>query len=309
MAVSDLSSASRLRRLATGRSTQRSLTPWAWAVPAVLLVAAIIYAADVAGGWYSLTNWSGASASAKWVGFDNFKEIFGNGTARTALLHTLLIAAVFVMVANALGLALAVGLGRTVRSRNVLRSIFFLPVAMSPLAVSYIWQYILQYQGPLNGLFGALGLNGAKQDWLGSPTFAIWTIVVVLIWQFSGLAMVFYLAGLQSIPEELDEACAVDGASAWYRFRKVTLPLLAPAITISMTFTMVLGLRVFDQVMALTAGGPVNATETLATQVYQQTFVNDKFGYGAALSVILTVLVALIGFAQLVILRRREAKI
>ena len=278
-------------------------------MPAVLLVAAIIYAADLAGGWYSLTNWSGASASAKWVGLDNFKQVFRDGTARSALLHTLLVAAVFVVVANVLGLALAVGLGRTVKSRNVLRSIFFLPVAMSPLAVSYIWQYILQFQGPLNGLFGALGLNGAKQDWLGSPTFAIWTIVVVLIWQFSGLAMVFYLAGLQSIPEELDEACAVDGASSWYRFRKVTLPLLAPAITISMTFTMVLGLRVFDQVMALTAGGPVNATETLATQVYQQTFVNDKFGYGAALSVVLTVLVALIGFAQLVVLRRREARI
>jgi raffinose/stachyose/melibiose transport system permease protein len=287
----------------------KALAPWAWAAPALVLTIAMIYVADLAGGWYSLTNWDGSAAGAKWIGLDNFKEIFHDSVARSALIHTLLIAASFVIIANVLGLALAVGLARTVKSRNILRSMFFLPVAMSSLAVSYIWQYIFQYDGPLNGLLGFLGLKSAEQDWLGSPTFAIGTIVVVLIWQFSGLTMVFYLAGLQSIPEELDEASAVDGASAWYRFRKVTLPLLAPAITISLTFTLILGLRVFDQVMALTAGGPVTATETLATQVYEQTFVNNRFGYGAALAVVLAILVAIIGLAQLFVLRRREARI
>jgi raffinose/stachyose/melibiose transport system permease protein len=297
-----------VRRVVNGLE-RRSLAPWVWAAPAAVLVVAIIYVADLAGGYYSLTDWSGSSASAKWIGLDNFQQIFQNGSGRSALFHTLLIAGVFVVVSNVLGLALAVGLGRTLKSRNVLRSMFFLPVAMSPLAVSYIWQYVLQYQGPLNGLLGAVGLEGAQQNWLGSPTYAIWTIVVVLIWQFSGLTMVFYLAGLQSIPVELDEASAVDGASAWYRFRRVTLPLLAPSITVSLTFTLVLGLRVFDQVMALTAGGPVDASETLATQVYKQTFVNDRFGYGAALSVLLTLLVAVIGFGQLLVLRRRERRI
>jgi raffinose/stachyose/melibiose transport system permease protein len=297
-----------VRRVVNGLE-RRSLAPWVWAAPAAVLVVAIIYVADLAGGYYSLTDWSGSSASAKWIGLDNFQQIFQDGSGRSALYHTLLIAGVFVVVSNVLGLALAVGLGRTLKSRNVLRSMFFLPVAMSPLAVSYIWQYVLQYQGPLNGLLGAVGLEGAQQNWLGSPTYAIWTIVVVLIWQFSGLTMVFYLAGLQSIPVELDEASAVDGASAWYRFRRVTLPLLAPSITVSLTFTLVLGLRVFDQVMALTAGGPVDASETLATQVYKQTFVNDRFGYGAALSVLLTLLVAVIGFGQLLVLRRRERRI
>lgn len=292
-----------------GRLGSRSLAPWGWAAPAVLLVVALVYLADIAGAWYSLTDWTGATTGANFIGLDNFVEIVGDAKARSALLNTLLIAAVFVIIANAIGMALAVGLARTVKSRNVLRSMFFLPVAMSPLAVAYIWKYILQYDGPLNGLLGALGLEDAQQDWLGSPTFAIWAIVVVLIWQFSGLTMVFYLAGLQSIPIELDEASAVDGASAWHRFRTITLPLLAPSITISLTFTLVLGLRVFDQVMALTAGGPVGATETLATQVYKQTFVNGQFGYGAALSVVMTILIALIGFAQLIVLRRRERSI
>ena len=285
-----------------------ALAPWGWAVPALLLVIAIVYLADLAGAWYSLTDWTGSTTGANLIGLDNFTQIAQDEAARSALLHTLLIAAVFVLVANAIGMALAVGLARTLKTRNVLRSMFFLPVAMSPLAVSYIWKYILQYNGPLNGLLGWLGLTPAQQDWLGSPTFAIWAIIVVLIWQFAGLAMVFYLAGLQTIPVELDEASAVDGATAWYRFWKVTLPLLAPSITVSLTFTLVLGLRVFDQVMALTAGGPVGATETLATQVYKQTFVNGQFGYGAALSVVLTILVAVIGFAQLIVLRRRERR-
>ncbi|MCU1481845.1 MAG: sugar-ABC transporter [Subtercola sp.] len=292
-----------------GKWSGSSRAPWGWAIPAVILVLAIVYLADLAGAWYSLTDWTGSDAGAKWVGLSNFAEIIQDSTARSALLHTLLIAVVFVVVANAIGMALAVGLARTLKTRNLLRSMFFLPVAMSPLAVAYIWKYILQYDGPINGLLGALGLKGAQQDWLGSPTFAIWAIVVVFIWQFSGLTMVFYLAGLQSIPIEVEEAAAVDGASAWYKFRKVTLPLLAPSITISLTFTLVLGLRVFDQVMALTAGGPVNATETLATQVYKQTFVNGQFGYGAALAVVMTLLIAIIGFAQLIVLRRGERQI
>jgi raffinose/stachyose/melibiose transport system permease protein len=278
-------------------------------MPAVILVLALVYVADLAGAFYSLTDWTGSTSGATLIGFENFAQIIQDQVARDALVHTLLIALVFVVVANAIGMALAVALARTLKTRNILRSMFFLPVAMSPLAVAYIWKYILQYNGPLNGLLGFLGLTDAQQDWLGSPTFAIWAIIIVLIWQFSGLTMVFYLAGLQTIPIEIDEASAVDGASAWYRFWRVTLPLLAPSITVSLTFTLVLGLRVFDQVMALTAGGPVGATETLATQVYKQTFVNGQFGYGAALSVVLTVLIAVIGFAQLIVLRRGERRI
>ena len=291
------------------RWSRNSVAPWGWAVPAVILVLAIVYLADLGGAWYSLTDWTGSEAGANFIGLGNFVQIVEDDNARSALVHTIAIAIVFVVIANAIGMALAVGLARTLKSRNVLRSMFFLPVAMSPLAVSYIWKYVLQYDGPLNELLRAVGLTSVAQDWLGSPTFAIWAIVVVFIWQFAGLCMVFYLAGLQSIPIEIEEAASVDGASAWYRFRKVTLPLLAPSVTVSLTFTLVLGLRVFDQVMALTAGGPVGATETLATQVYKQTFVNGQFGYGAALSVVMTLLIALIGFAQLIVLRRRERQI
>jgi raffinose/stachyose/melibiose transport system permease protein len=196
-----------------------------------------------------------------------------------------------------------------VKSRGLLRALFFAPVVMSSLAVAYIWQFIFSFTGPLNAGLAKIGLTEAQRAWTGDPTWAIWTIFVVLVWQFVGLSMVMYLAGLQGIPEELEEASAVDGASAWRRFRKITLPLLAPAITVSVTLSTIYGLGVFDQVLALTGGGPVDASETLATQIYKQTFAFGRFGYGTAISLILTVLITVLALAQLTILRARERRL
>ncbi len=121
--------------------------------------------------------------------------------------------------------------------------------------------------------------------------------------------MVMYLAGLQSIPDELDEAAIVDGASPFFRFRRVTLPLLAPAFTIALTYTLTLGLRIFAQVLAVTDGGPFYASETLATQVYKQAFAFGRFGYGAAFALVLMLLVTIVAVTQLLVLRARENRI
>jgi len=283
--------------------------PWLWALPAVLVVLAFRYAATGAGTWYAFTDWDGISPSAKWIGLDNFRHIFEDPASRGALEHTLELAFAFVFVANAIGLGLALALNRTLKTRGLLRALFFAPVVMSSLAVSYIWQFIFSYTGPLNRTLGAVGLDSLQRPWTGDPDWALWTIFVVLVWQFVGLSMVMYLAGLQGIPDELDEASAVDGASSWRRFRKITLPLLAPAITVSVTLSTIYGLGVFDQVFALTGGGPVDASETLATQIYKQTFAFGRFGYGTALSLILTVLITILALAQLAILRAREKRL
>jgi raffinose/stachyose/melibiose transport system permease protein len=200
-------------------------------------------------------------------------------------------------------------LNRVVKSRNVLRALFFAPVVLSPLATSYIWRWIFDYQGVLNRTLAAVGLESWRRAWTGEPRTALWTILVVMIWQFSGLAMVLYLAGLQGISDEVYEATLVDGSSAWLRFRMVVLPLLAPAVTVSATMTLIIGLRAFDQVIGLTQGGPAGSTETLATQVYAQTFYLGRFGYGAALALILTALIAVLALTQLALLRRNEARL
>ncbi len=283
--------------------------PLSWVLPGLVLVLAFHYIAVAAGAWYAFTDWNGVTAHAHFVGLHNFREIFRDPTARSALWHTLEITFAFVVVVNAVGLGLALALYRSVKTRHVLRALFFATVLMSSLAVSYIWQFIFAYDGPLNRLLSDVGLGSIREAWLGSPRWALWTIFVVLVWQFAGLTMVFYLAGLQRIPEELDEAGGADGASAFQRFRWITFPLLAPAITVSFTYTLITGLRVFDQVIALTGGGPVGASQTLATQVYQQTWVYGRFGYGAAFALVLTVMIAIAGLTQLAILRRREEAI
>jgi raffinose/stachyose/melibiose transport system permease protein len=309
--VSTTASGLRTTREAGRRRSRRRTAgpPWLWALPAVAVVLALRYLATGAGAWYAFTDWDGISRHAQWIGLDNFREIWHDPASRGALEHTLLLAFSFVLVSNVLGLALALALNRAVKSRGLLRALFFAPVVMSSLAVSYIWQFIFSYTGPLNSLLDTLGLDSLKRAWTGDPTWALWTIFVVLVWQFVGLSMVMYLAGLQAIPEELDEASAVDGASNSRRFRKITLPLLAPAITVSVTLSTIYGLGVFDQVFALTGGGPVDASETLATQIYKQTFAFGRFGYGTALSLILTVLITILALAQLVVLRARERRL
>ena len=141
------------------------------------------------------------------------------------------------MLVNAIGLALALALNRAVKTRHFLRAAFFAPVALSPLAISFIWRWIFDYDGAVNTALIHLGLGSWRHTWLGDPSTALWTILVVLVWQFTGLAMVLYLAGLQAISDDVYEATLVDGASTWLRLRQVVLPLLAPAITVSVTLT------------------------------------------------------------------------
>ena len=261
----------------------------------------------VAGGLYAFTDWRGLG-DANWIGLDNFRAIFDDPTTRGALWHTLVFGGALVVVTNVVGLALALGLNRTLKSRNVLRAVFFLPVILSPLAVSLVWRYILDPSGPANVLLGSVGLERWQHAWLGDPSWALIAVLLVLVWQQSGLTMVVYLAGLQSIPDDLIEAAEVDGASSLLRLRRITLPLLRPAFVIASTLTLIFGLRVFDQILGLTGGGPVGATETLATQVFKQSFADGRFGYGAALSIVLTLIIGTLALLQLVALRRREAE-
>ncbi len=277
----------------------------ALALPGVFALVAFVLLPVVAGGLYAFTDWRGLG-DAHWIGLDNFREIFDDPTTRGALWHTLVFGGALVVITNAVGLALALGLNRTLKSRNLLRAVFFLPVILSPLAVSFVWQYILDPTGPANTLLGNVGLDRWQHAWLGDPSWALIAVLLVLVWQQSGLTMVIYLAGLQSIPDDLVEASEVDGASSLLRLRRITLPLLRPAFIIASTLTLIFGLRVFDQILGLTGGGPVGATETLATQVWKQSFADGRFGYGAALSVVLTLIIGTLALLQLVALRRQE---
>jgi len=278
------------------------------ALPAFLGLVLFHFVPVAVGGYFAFTDWS-LTAPSHWVGFQNFREVLHDGTVHAALRHTLVLAVCFVVAVNALGLALAVGLNRAVKSRHLLRALFFAPVALSPLAIAFIWRWIFDTDGALNRLLRDVGLDSLQRSWFADPQWALWTVFVALVWQYAGLAMVLYLAGLQAISDDVYEATLVDGASAWLRFRKVVLPLLAPAVTVSATMTLIIGLRVFDQILAITNRGPVDATETLATQVYVQTWLDSRAGYGAAVALVLTTLIAALALLQLALLRMNEQRL
>lgn len=282
--------------------------PWTLALPAIVLLVIFHVWPTASGAYYSFTDWNGISADANFIGLKNFERILTDPGTRGALIHTLQLTVAFVIFSNLIGLALAVGLHSQVKTRNLLRSLFFLPVVISPIAVSFVWQYVLDRYGILNEALSAIGLDHVTRNWLASPDWALWAVLLVMVWQYAGLCMVIYIAGLENIPSEMAEAAAVDGAGPWRRFTRITLPLLAPAVTIAMTMTLIFGLRTFDQIVALTGGGPVDATETLATQVWKQTFSYGDYGRGAALALILTALIAILSITQTMILRAREVR-
>jgi raffinose/stachyose/melibiose transport system permease protein len=268
---------------------------WWWALPAVVMVLLIHYVATAGGAFYAFTNWTGIG-DFEFVGLDNFRRIFETPAMVGSLKNTLFLAFGFLILTNVVGMALALALNRTLKSRYVLRALFFMPVVLSPLAVSYIWKFIFDFNGPLNDVLEWLGME--PRIWLADPTLALWAVLVVMAWQTTGMVMVIYLAGLATVPMEIEEAAALDGAGTWRRFRHITVPSIRPSIAIASTLMLIQGLRVFDQVLALTGGGPAGATETLATQVYKQTFALSNFGFGAALALLLTLIMLFFSVLQ-----------
>ncbi|MEU5099235.1 sugar ABC transporter permease [Streptomyces sp. NPDC020996] len=277
---------------------------WWWALPAMLLMLAFIYATTASGAFYAFTDWSGIG-SFHFVGLKNFSKIFQTEELTGALVNTLLLAFGFLFFSNVVGLLFALALNRGLKSRFVLRTLLFMPVVIAPVAVSYIWKFIFAYDGPLNDTLQAVGLKSWRHDWLAEPKLALAAVLIVMVWQSIGFTMVIYLAGLAGVPEELEEAAALDGAGPLRRFRSVTLPIIQPSVAIATTLSLIQGLRIFDQVLALTGGGPSGATQTLATEVYQHTFVFGNFGFGAALALMLSVLILIFTAVQQFLTRDR----
>ncbi|MEU1518437.1 sugar ABC transporter permease [Streptomyces sp. NPDC005811] len=288
-----------LRRARTG-------PPWWFMAPALLLFAFVVLVPSARGVYYAFTDWDGLDPHYSLVGLGNFADMVRDADAVRAVWHTLLIAVAVTVVQNAVGLLLALGVNSAIKSRNLLRVLLFAPAVITPIVTAYLWRNLLGPDGAVNSLLAAVGLGARQQDWLGSPDLALWSVVAVIVWQFAGYSMVIFLAGLQSVPQEVHEAAALDGAGPVRRFWSVTRPLLAPAFTINLMLSIIGGIKLFDQVYALTGGGPGHATDTLSTLIYKDAFTLGEFGYSIALAVVLTIIVAVASTGQYVLLSRSE---
>ena len=290
----------------TGRRRSRVAPPWWFTLPALLLFAFVVLVPSVRGVYYAFTDWDGLDPDFAFIGLRNFADMVNDGDALQAVWHTLLIAVAITVIQNGVGLLLALGVNSMIKTRNFLRVLLFAPAVVTPIVTAYLWRNLLGPDGAVNSLLGAIGLGGWQQDWLGDPDLALWMVVLVVVWQFSGYSMVIFLAGLQSIPREIYEAAAIDGTGPVRRFWSIVRPLLAPAITINLMLSIIGGIKLFDQVYALTGGGPGHATDTISTLIYKDAFTLGEFGYSIALAVVLTVIVAIVSAAQFAVLNRNE---
>ncbi|HST82712.1 MAG TPA: sugar ABC transporter permease [Kineosporiaceae bacterium] len=284
----------------------RTAPSWWFALPALILYAFVVLVPSARGVYYAFTDWDGLDPHFAFVGLGNFGDLFNDPDALQAIEHTLLIAVAITIIQNGVGLLLALGVNSAIKSRNVLRVFLFAPAVITPIVTAFLWRNLLGPGGAVNSLLSAVGLDSWQQDWLGDPQLALWSIVGVIVWQFAGYSMVIFLAGLQSVPLEIYEAAAIDGAGPVRRFWSVTRPLLAPAFTINLMLSIIGGIKLFDQVWALTGGGPGHATDTLSTLIYKDAFTLGEFGYSIALAVVLTIIVAVISTGQYAVLARRE---
>lgn len=273
--------------------------------PALLIYSLFFVLPAIIGLFYSFTDWRLDRETVSFIGWDNFANIFSDETLLLAMKNTLIFAVITVVGKNVLGIALAVALNMRLKSRNLLRAIFYSPSILSVLVISIIFTPILRAEGMVNRALEALGLGALGQAWLTDPAIVILTIAAVSIWQHTGFQMAIYLAGLQSISKEYYEAAKIDGAGSWKSFMTITLPLLLPAININLMLTLIGGLKVFSEVYVLTGGGPGNASQVVGT-IILRAFGEGNWGLGTAVNTLLFLIVTLIAIPLLIFMRRKE---
>ena len=246
--------------------------------------------------WYSLHEWNVLAGTFDFVGGSNYQALADDPRLGPALRATAVFSAGLVVLNLSLALFLAVLLNQKLRGTVVFRTLFFSPVVVTLVAWTIVWGFLLQDNGGVNGFLNLFGIDGP--NWLRSGGTAMVSVIVVQLFKNVGLNMVLFLAALQGVPAELYEAARIDGASAWARFRRVTVPLISPTILLTMILTIVGSLQVFAQIAVLTQGGPGTSTTVLVYYLYQQAFQFHHFGYGATISLLLFGIVLVLTVVQ-----------
>jgi len=286
--------------------TREALTGWLFVSPITLGFLIFFVGPLIAVFGYSLTEWNLLSQKSTFVGMQNYADALGrNPDFWHVTRNSLIFAAGLVPLNMGLALYLAVALSRPFRGVVAFRTIFFAPVVTAAVAWAIVWTFLLQgEQGAVNQALALIGIDGP--NWLREPSWAMAAVIVTRVFKTVGLNMILYIAALQAIPRDYEEAARLEGASGWQIFRMITWPLLAPTTLVIMVITVVGSLKVFDHIYLMTGGGPENGTLVLAFYIYEQGFKFFDTGYAAALAVILFVLIAVLTIGQVILRARSE---
>ena len=255
---------------------------------------------------YSFTNFKGFG-TYDWVGFRNYMDLFTDSRIGGSYLFTFKLAIVATVLTNVISLILALGLNSKIRAKSFFRAAYFLPNVLGALVVGYIFQYLFTYILPALGEM--VGSPTLSQSLLSNENLAWFAIVIVCCWQNIAMNTIIYISGLQTVPEDVYEAGDLDGATGWKRFRHLTFPLIIPFFTINMVLCVKNFLMVFDQIMAMTQGGPAQSTESISFLIYNNGMKGGAFGYQSANAVIFFIVIVAISAAQMSISSRKEEQL
>lgn len=286
----------------------RPRAPYLFFLPGLVLLGAVMIYPIAWGFYLSLQQLNMATFSPPvFIGFRNYEQLFANPQFITALVNTFVFVVVSIALEFVIGLGYALLLREQFRGYGILRGIVLLPWMMSPVVVAFVWSWLLNGSfGILNHVLLQLGVISANINWLSTPGLALPVIILVDVWRTTPFVMLVLLAGLQTIPAELYEATKIDGAGAWQRLWRITLPLLKPAATIAFLMRVIIALRFFDIVWVMTRGGPAGTTEMLGTLGYKQSIMSMNMGSGSAITTIIFILsfVVSIGYMRMLLTRR-----
>lgn len=279
---------------------KKEFVSFTFLLPALLFFVLFVVVPFIQGFPISMMEWDGMSVEKVFVGLDNYKRIFQDPNVTNAAKNTVLFTIFTLVGANVLGLAFAVMLSKVNKFNNVLRTLIFMPFCLSLVLSSFVWRYI--YTDVFYEIFNI-------PSPLGSPQWVILGLAIISIWRDAGYCMVIYIAAIQGISSDYYEAADIEGCPAIKKFTRITLPMIAPAITANITLLLAWGMKVFDYPMAATKGGPGRSSETLAILVYNNLFGYFRAGYGQAIAIVFTFAIFIISTVAARVLRSREVEL
>ncbi|MGE8203792.1 carbohydrate ABC transporter permease [Heyndrickxia sp. NPDC080065] len=264
---------------------------WIFMAPGLILLCLFVFWPIIYSVPLAFTNYS-VIAETKFIGLDNFIRAFKDPDFLISLKNSLLYIIVVPFI-QLFSILMAVLVNRKIKGIKFFRSAYYIPVVTSMVAVAIIWGWLLSQNGVVNYILMSVGVIDKKIGWLSDYNTALWVLMFITMWKGLGYYMMIYLAGLQSIPEDLIEAARIDGASRWQVIQKITIPLLKPYVFFCSLISLMAAIRVFDEVYVLTSGGPGSSTLTSSLYIYQQGFMKFNFGYSSALGLIVSVIIVI----------------
>ncbi len=276
-------------------------------LPSLFVFINVVLIPFIIGIIYSFTNWDGfAFKGSSFVGLNNYIEVFKDEKFISSFWLTAKYTVVMVICVNIVGLSLALLVTSKLKSKNILRTVYFLPNLIGGLILGFIWKFIF------TKLFEQLGEMLNKADiffnWIDHPTMAFWALVIVGTWQMAGYVMVIYIASIESISDEVMEAAEIDGATSWQKFKSITLPLIGPAFTVSLFITLSNSFKQYDTNLSLTNGGPYGSTELITMNIFTTAFNYNKYAIAQAKSIIFFLIITVITLMQVYTTKKREVE-